>query len=135
MRVVMNALVCIAVLLAAQPLLAAGEQSRVVTATAYTERPKELVNKRSRKTACADNLDNKSKGQTIAVSPDLVKAGLQCGTVVTIEGLSSGFVVNDHLPAKDRNRIDIFVGNDVKMAKEWSHRKVKITWIPDKPVK
>ncbi|MFP5221589.1 MAG: hypothetical protein ACLGSA_04810 [Acidobacteriota bacterium] len=107
-----------------------GQQSRIVTATAYTMRPSEISNKKSKKTACDDHLTPQSKGQTIAVSPDLVKAGLKCGTVVTIEGVSSGFVVTDRVPGKHRNHIDIYVGDDVQMAKEWSRRKVKITWTP-----
>lgn len=116
---------------AAQAALAEeGQQSRWVTATAYTSRPSEITHKKSKKTACDDQLTPASKGQTIAVSFDLVKAGLKCGTVVTIEGVSSGFVVTDHLPGKHRNHIDIFVGKDVQMAKEWSRRKVKITWTP-----
>lgn len=133
MRVATTCLLFVALFLPDQAVLAAERQkSRMVTATAYTSRPAEISNKRSKKTACEDRLSPKSKGQTIAVSLDLVRAGLKCGTVVTIEGLSSGFVVTDHLPKKARNRIDIYVGNDVQMAKQWSHRKVKITWTPQK---
>lgn len=120
----------------ALPVLAEGQrQTRVVTASAYTTRPSELASRKSKKTACEDRLDPKSKGQTIAVSMDLVKAGLDCGMVVKIDGLSDGFVVTDHMPPKVRNHIDIFVGNDVKMAKQWSKRRVTISWTPEGPVK
>jgi 3D (Asp-Asp-Asp) domain-containing protein len=124
------ALAVTALLPTAQAALAEqGQQSRWVTATAYTSRPSEIANKKSKKTACDDQLTPESKGQTIAVSSDLAQAGLKCGTVVTIEGVSSGFVVTDRVPGK-RNHIDIYVGKDVQMAKEWSRRKVKITWTP-----
>ena len=128
----MRAIVSIAlVVLLAMALPAFAENKthhRIVNSTAYTSRPAEIVNKKSKKTACADKLDQKEAAQTMAVSLDLVKAGLDCGSAVTVEGFAGDFVVNDHLPKRARNRIDIFLGKDVKDAKGWGRRKVKISW-------
>jgi 3D (Asp-Asp-Asp) domain-containing protein len=70
----------------------------------------------------------------VAVSADLVSLGLTRGTKVGIEGLRSEYVVLDRMPAKWKKRIDIYMGNDVKAARAWGRREVKIYWtVPDEP--
>ena len=68
----------------------------------------------------------------IAVSEDLVSLGLTRGTKVQIEGMKNEYVVLDRMPAKWKKRIDIYMGNDVKAARAWGKRDVKIYWtVPD----
>jgi 3D (Asp-Asp-Asp) domain-containing protein len=67
--------------------------------------------------------------KVIAVSPDLIEAGLTEGTVVNISGLPGEYVVLDIMAAKWTNKIDIYFGNDLAAAKRWGVRKVTISWI------
>jgi 3D (Asp-Asp-Asp) domain-containing protein len=68
----------------------------------------------------------------IAVSDDLVSLGLTRGTRVRIEGMRNEYVVLDRMPARWKKRIDIYMGNDVKAARVWGKRDVKIYWtVPD----
>ena len=68
----------------------------------------------------------------IAVSDDLVSLGLTRGTRVRIEGMQNEYVVLDKMPARWKKRIDIYMGNDVKAARDWGKREVNIYWtVPD----
>ena len=67
--------------------------------------------------------------QIIAVSPDLVEAGLGRGTEVEIEGLSGTWTVLDRTASRHRNRIDIYMGVDVEAAREWGIREVVVRWV------
>lgn len=62
----------------------------------------------------------------IAVSRDLQKMGLKHNTKVKIEGFKDVYIVKDKMHGRWKNRIDIYMGNDVKAAKNWGVRKVKI---------
>jgi 3D (Asp-Asp-Asp) domain-containing protein len=64
----------------------------------------------------------------VAVSADLVSLGLTRGTKVKIEGLRNEYVVLDRMPAKWKKRIDIYMGIDVKAARDWGKREVNIYW-------
>lgn len=64
----------------------------------------------------------------IAVSGDLLSLGLDRGARVRIEGLRNEYVVLDRMPPKWKKRIDIYMGNDVKAARYWGRREVKIYW-------
>jgi 3D (Asp-Asp-Asp) domain-containing protein len=64
----------------------------------------------------------------VAVSADLIPLGLVRGTRVRIEGLENDYVVLDRMPARWKKRIDIYMGNDVKAARAWGKREVKIHW-------
>jgi len=64
----------------------------------------------------------------IAVSADLLSLGLSRGTKVRIDGLPNEYVVLDRMPPKWEKRIDIYMGNDVKAARSWGRREVKIYW-------
>ena len=66
--------------------------------------------------------------QVIAVSPDLVEAGLVHRMEVRIEGQSGTWTVLDRTASRHRNRIDIYMGTDVEAAREWGIREVVIRW-------
>ena len=66
--------------------------------------------------------------QVIAVSPDLLKAGLGHLVEVTIDGLSGTWTVLDRTASRHRNRIDIYMGTDVQAALEWGIPEVVIHW-------
>lgn len=64
--------------------------------------------------------------KVIAVSRDLIKKGLTHNTMVQIESLPDTFLVKDKMHWKWRNRIDIFMAKDVKMAQEWGRKKLTL---------
>ena len=64
----------------------------------------------------------------IAVSRDLISRGLQHNTPVKIEGFEGIFLVNDKMNRRWKNRIDIYMDNDVKKAKMWGKRKLNISY-------
>lgn len=64
----------------------------------------------------------------IAVSRDLLKKGLRYNTPVRIEGIEGIFFVKDKMHSRWENRIDIFMGLDVKKAREWGRKKVVIEY-------
>jgi 3D (Asp-Asp-Asp) domain-containing protein len=86
----------------------------IITATCYT------YYKNTKETATGD----KPKVGIIAVSRDLKKAGWEFGRKVHIEGLGV-FTINDLMPKKWRQKVDIFVSNR-KQAKEFGKQKLKI---------
>jgi len=102
-----------------------GERSLTVKASAYNS-----------VAAQTDSLPNEGAwGDTIepgmkiiAVSPDLLEAGLERGTEVAIDGLEGRWTVRDRTASRMRNRIDIYMGVDVDAAVEWGIRDVTIRW-------
>jgi len=64
--------------------------------------------------------------KSIAVSTDLIAKGLKHGTMVRIDTLSDTFYINDKMHRRWINRIDIYMGKDVKLAREWGRKKVRI---------
>jgi len=64
----------------------------------------------------------------IAVSRDLLTLGLKHNTPVKIEGFDGVFLVKDKMHRRWKKRIDIYMGEDVKKAKEWGRKKVKISY-------
>lgn len=64
----------------------------------------------------------------IAVSRDLISRGLKHNTPVKIEGFDGIFLVNDKMNRRWKNRIDIYMDNDVKKAKKWGKRKLNISY-------
>jgi 3D (Asp-Asp-Asp) domain-containing protein len=99
----------------------------VVTATAYNSLPGQ-TNGQAEIAAWGDRLEPGMK--TIAVSPDLHDAGLRRGTVVEIEGLPGEYLVLDRMPSRWDNRIDIYMGEDVRAARQWGVREVRIRFAP-----
>lgn len=77
-------------------------------------------------TAWGDSL--KPGMKSIAVSRDLIKLGLKHNTPVKIEGLDSIYLVKDKMHKRKRNQIDIYMGTDIKKAKEWGVRRLKIKY-------
>ena len=64
----------------------------------------------------------------IAVSRDLISRGLKHNTPVKIEGFEGVFLVKDKMNRRWKNRIDIYMDNDVKKAKKWGKRKLTISY-------
>jgi 3D (Asp-Asp-Asp) domain-containing protein len=95
----------------------------VVTATAYNSLPSQGVGS-GQIGAWGDRLRPGMK--TIAVSADLLALGLTRGAKVRIEGLDGHYVVLDRLPKRWSRRIDIYMGKDVRAARQWGKRDVRI---------
>lgn len=66
--------------------------------------------------------------KAVAVSRDLLKLGLDNGTEVWIEGFDGPYRVMDKMNRRYERRIDIYFGKDVKAAREFGRRKVRIYW-------
>lgn len=66
--------------------------------------------------------------KAIAVSRDLLKQGLDYNTMVKIDTMSDTFYVKDKMHWRWRKRIDIYMGNDVKKAREWGKKKLMICY-------
>jgi 3D (Asp-Asp-Asp) domain-containing protein len=99
--------------------------TKEVTATAYNSLAYQ-TNEQPNITAFGDTLTPGMK--CIAVSRDLLKLGLKHNTLVTIEGFDGVFLVKDKMHTRWKNRIDIYMGNDVNAAKEWGRKKLKIKY-------
>lgn len=96
-----------------------------VTATAYNSLGYQ-TNSHPQLTAFGDSL--KPGLKCIAVSRDLLKMGLKHNTPVKIEGFEGVYLVKDKMNKRWKNRIDIYMGNDVKTARNWGKKKVLITY-------
>jgi len=103
-----------------------GPQSMEVTATAYTMREQETKKGNIGLAAWGDQLEPGMKA--IAVSRDLIDHGLDHMTEVRIDGLEGTYIVRDKMNKRWEKKIDIFMGRDVKAAREWGKRKVNIHW-------
>lgn len=66
--------------------------------------------------------------KVIAVSRDLLRQGLKYNTMVKIDTFSDTFYVKDKMHWKWRNKIDIYMGVDVKRAREWGRKKLMICY-------
>ena len=66
--------------------------------------------------------------KAIAVSRDLIKLGLKHNTQVKIDGLPGIYLVKDKMHRRWKKKIDIYMGTDVKAARNWGKRKVTIHW-------
>lgn len=100
-------------------------EEMTVTATAYNS-TRAQTDSRPHLAAWGDRIEPGM--QIIAVSPDLLKAGLDRGTEVRIEGLDGKWRVLDRTASRHRNRIDIYMGKDVAAAREWGIKEVTIRW-------
>jgi 3D (Asp-Asp-Asp) domain-containing protein len=104
-------------------LAVATPNSLQVTATAFNSTVQQTDHK-PYETACREDLEPGMK--VVAVSRDLFKSGLACGTKIMIEGFQGEFTVLDKMNKRWQQRIDIYMDNDVARAKEWGARKVTI---------
>lgn len=59
----------------------------------------------------------------VAVSRDLIAKGLGYNTPLKIQGLEGTYLVKDKMHYRWRNKIDIYMGQDVKAAREWGRQK------------
>lgn len=64
----------------------------------------------------------------IAVSRDLLKMGLKHNTPIKIEGFDGIYLVKDKMNARWEKHIDIYMGTDVKAARNWGRKRVTITY-------
>ena len=78
-------------------------------------------------TAWGDTL--KPDMQVIAVSRDLIRKGLDYNTPVRIEGLEGMFFVKDKMHHRWKNKIDIYMGEDVQKARTWGRKRVSIHFL------
>ena len=101
------------------------ERRMMVRATAFNSTPAQ-TDGRPTESACGDKLMPGLKA--IAVSRDLYAAGLVCGTEVRIEGLEGEWTVVDRTAARHKNLIDIYMGRDIKAARQWGIQEVEILW-------
>ncbi|WP_422080229.1 3D domain-containing protein [Ulvibacterium sp.] len=100
-----------------------------VTATAYNSFPSQTLGNPAI-TAWGDTLVPGTKA--IAISRDLLEIGLKHNTPVQIQGFSDTFYVMDKMHKRWKKRIDIYMGENYKKAKEWGRKKVQITYAVEK---
>lgn len=65
----------------------------------------------------------------VAVSRDLMRMGLDHNAKIKIEGFDSIFLVKDKMHYRWRNRIDIYMGNNVEAARKFGRKKLNIAYI------
>ncbi|MCL6265925.1 3D domain-containing protein [Flagellimonas myxillae] len=97
-----------------------------VTASAYNSVPWQTKKEHPNIAAWGDTL--KPGMKTIAVSRDLLKMGLSHNTKVLIDTFPDTFYVKDKMNRRWKNRIDIYMGNDIKQAREWGKRQLQICY-------
>ncbi len=64
----------------------------------------------------------------VAVSRDLMALGLKHNVRIKIEGLDGVYIVKDKMHRRWNNRIDLYMGVDVKKARKWGKKKLKIQY-------
>ena len=101
-----------------------------VTATAYNSLASQ-TSSNPHITAFGDSI--KPGLKYIAVSRDLLRLGLKHNTPVKIEGLEGVYLVKDKMHYRWKHRIDVYMGIDVKAAKQWGRKRLCIEYgIPKK---
>lgn len=100
----------------------------MVRASAYNSRPGQ-TDRTPSIGAWGDRLAPGMKA--IAVSKDLLALGLGRGQRVRIRGLEGEYVVMDRMPSRWSQKIDIYMGVDVRAARNWGIREVEISWVPE----
>lgn len=96
-----------------------------VTASAYNSLAYQ-TNSNPHITAFGDSLIPGLK--YIAVSRDLLRRGLKHNIPVKIEGLEGIYLVKDKMHSRWINKIDVYMGVDVKAAKQWGRKRVCIDY-------
>jgi 3D (Asp-Asp-Asp) domain-containing protein len=96
-----------------------------VTASAYNSLA-DQTNSNPHITAFGDSLIPGLK--YIAVSRDLLRRGLKHNIPIKIEGLEGIYLVKDKMHSRWINKIDIYMGVDVKAAKQWGKKRVCIDY-------
>ena len=108
---------------------AGNQKSMTVTATAYNSVKGQTDND---PWTAAWNNRLRPGDKIIAVSRDLEKHGLTNGAKVRIEGLPGTYTVRDRMNKRFTNRIDVWMEKDIKKARQWGKKKLKIIWDHDK---
>lgn len=70
----------------------------------------------------------KPRMKSIAVSRDLIKMGLTHNTMVKIDTFPDTFLVKDKMHWRWKNRIDIYMGKNIKKAREWGKKELTICY-------
>lgn len=125
----MKRLLLAALLLAAALPARAELRTLTVTATAYNG-TRAQTDATPHIGAWGDHLDHAVEPgvRIIAVSHDLLAQGLTRGQRVKIHGLKGEFVVMDKMSKRKKRQVDIYMHKDIRGAKKWGRRKVKISW-------
>jgi 3D (Asp-Asp-Asp) domain-containing protein len=95
-------------------------------ATAYNSTPGQTSYEHAKITAWGDSI--KPGVKWIAVSRDLLKKGLDYNTLVKIDTFNGVYIVKDKMHPRWRNRIDIYMDENIKKARVWGGRKIEITY-------
>lgn len=101
-----------------------------VTATAYNSVPYQTSYEHPAITAWGDSI--KPGVKWIAVSRDLLKKGLVYNTMVKIDTFDGIYLVKDKMHSRWKNRIDIYMGENINEAKQWGRRKIEIMYAVEK---
>lgn len=67
--------------------------------------------------------------KVIAVSRDLQRKGLDYNTPVKIEGMDGVYLVKDRMHFRWKNKIDIYMGEDLQKAKKWGRKRLNIYYL------
>lgn len=97
-----------------------------VTATAYNSLPYQTSYEHPAITAWGDSI--KPGLKWIAVSRDLLNKGLGYNAMVKIDSFEGVYLVKDKMHSRWKNRIDIYMGENVNKAKELGRRKITIKY-------
>lgn len=103
-----------------------GWKTMTVKASSYTLAPHKSRPTKPRLGAFGDVLSPGDK--VVAVSRDLLRAGLTAGTRIRIEGLSGTYTVLDKMHRRWRDKIDILFDKR-KRAREWGVKTVTIRYL------
>ena len=104
--------------------------SLTVSASAYNSVKSQTGAGNPKITAWGDTL--KPGIKVIAVSRDLIKKGLDYNTPVRIDGMEAVYFVKDKMHHRWKNKIDIYMGEDIKKARKWGRKKIKIYYLVQK---
>ena len=109
------------------PPARARTDTAVVTASAFNSHP-DQTDADPTETASGHRLQPGQRA--LAVSPDLLEAGLDFGTRVRIEGMDGEWTVVDRMPSDRSRAIDLYFGSDEAAARRFGKKKVRIHWSP-----
>jgi 3D (Asp-Asp-Asp) domain-containing protein len=65
----------------------------------------------------------------VAVSRDLIPLGLSHRVRLQIEGLEGDYLVLDKMNKRWKKKVDIYMGVDVKAARQWGVQTRTISWV------
>lgn len=105
----------------------APERELEVTATAYNSTPDQTDRN---PTTTAFGIWLRPGMRIVAVSRDLEALGLVRGVRIRIDGVKGEWEVGDRTAKRWTRRIDLYMGNDVRAARAWGKRRVRIRWNP-----